>query len=291
MRKILIIWNPASGGRSKRIVRRLTSFLQVEAIDFHLADTQKTRDAAKLVRENLDSSYSDLIIIGGDGTVNEAINGLEWDIPVSIVPAGTGDDFVKMIDIGKGLKEHIHTAVYGELSTIDLGVCNGRKFINGVGIGFDGQIVEDMISKRVPLLKGHLAYYYHVLRILGWYKEKHFQFKVDATSYQKDLILLTVGNGSTFGGGFRLMPEAKINDGLLEICEISNISGFRRFLNVGKLSTGSHGRLKEVSFYRGKEVFIAKNPSLFAHIDGERIGSPPFQIKVLPHILKLRQKT
>ena len=102
------------------------------------------------------------------------------------------------------------------------------------------------------------------------------------------MILLTVGNGTTFGGGFKLMPEAKIDDGLLEICEIGKISGLRRFLNVNKLSGGTHGSLKEINFYQAKSVKIEANDMLFAHIDGERMGQPPFEIRILPKALQLR---
>jgi len=255
-----------------------------------LADTKESKSATITVRERLDDSFSDLIIIGGDGTINESINGLNFDIPVSIIPAGTGDDFVKMVDLGKSLDEQIETAVYGQPKPIDLGICNDRKFINGIGIGFDGQIVEDMISKRVPLLKGHAAYYYHVLRILGGYREKKFSYQIGDISYKKELILLTIGNGSTFGGGFKLMPNAKLDDGLLEICEIGKLSGFRRFLNIHKLSNGTHGKLSVVNHYQSTRVTIDANPLLFAHIDGERLGNPPFDINVLPRSLKMRTK-
>ncbi len=270
------------------IVKRLRKSLETKNIDFPVEDTGLTKSAWVSVEDKLDDSFTDLIIIGGDGTINEAINGLKFKIPVAVIPAGTGDDFVKMVNLGKTIEEHIETAINGDVIEVDLGICNGRKFINGVGIGFDGQIVEDMASKRIPILKGHAAYYYHVLRILGGYREKHFAFSLDGMPLQNDLILLTIGNGSTFGGGFKLMPEAKIDDGFLEICEIGKISGLRRFLNVGRLSKGTHRKLKEVSFHKAKKVSVEGNPLLFAHIDGERLGQPPFEVRVLPKALALR---
>ena len=291
MRKLFVVWNPNAGGKAKQLVRELEEFLRREALQFNTFDTSSTKSAAFTLQHNMDGSFTDLVIVGGDGTINEAINGLTFDIPVSIIPAGTGDDFVKMIDIGKTVKQYIETAVYETPIQIDLGTCNGRKFVNGVGIGFDGQIVEDMISKRVPLLKGHAAYYYHVLRILGGYREKTVHFQLGDMNYKNDLILLTVGNGSTFGGGFKLMPAAQIDDGLLEVCEIGKLSALKRFLNVGRLSKGTHGVLESVRFYQAKHVFIGPNPSLFAHIDGERLGNPPFEIRVLPGALHLRVRT
>ena len=288
MRKIFIIWNPFAGGNASKICKRLSEKLDQEHIEYQVFDTHETKSATKTVEQYLDSSFSDLIIIGGDGTINEAVNGLEFDIPVSIIPAGTGDDFIKNVSLGKTLDDQTHTAINGTIKRMDLGQCNDRKFVNGVGIGFDGQIVEDMESKRVPLLKGHAAYYYHVLRILGGYRERIFQYQIDEENHEKDLILLTIGNGTTFGGGFKLMPDAKIDDGLLEICEIGKVSGLRRFLNIHKLSNGTHGGIKEVSFYKAKTIKIMANERLFAHIDGERMGQPPFEIKVLPNALQLR---
>ncbi|WP_424962536.1 diacylglycerol/lipid kinase family protein [Ekhidna sp.] len=287
-RKIFVIWNPFAGGKALKICKKLSETLNDLQIKYQVFDTNESKSATTTVEEFLDTSFTDLIIIGGDGTINESVNGLKYDIPIAILPAGTGDDFIKNVTIGQTLDEQIDTALKGEIHRIDLGQCNDRKFVNGVGIGFDGQIVEDMASKRVPLLTGHAAYYYHVLRILGGYRERTFEYQIDGKPLQKDLILLTIGNGTTFGGGFNLMPEARIDDGLLEICEIGKVSGLRRFLNINKLSGGSHGSLKEINFYKAKSVKVEANDMLYAHIDGERIGQPPFEIKVLPEAMQIR---
>jgi len=290
-RKVFIIWNPASGGKSEKIIKSFNEYISAQKIEFKIHDTSETKNASKTVSASLDHTYSDLVIIGGDGTINESINGLSYDIPISVIPAGTGDDFIKMIEIGKSQEEIFETALFGKIQKIDLGVCNGRKFINGVGIGFDGQIVEDMAVKRIPFLKGHAAYYYHVLKILGGYLERPFIYSIDKVDYKKELILLTVGNGSTFGGGFKLMPDAKLDDGLLEICEIGRFPPLKRFLNIHRLSNGTHGVLPRVNFYQTKEITVKSDAELFAHIDGERMGSPPYVIKVLPKNLRIRLST
>ncbi|MEQ9402146.1 MAG: diacylglycerol kinase family lipid kinase [Cyclobacteriaceae bacterium] len=288
-RKLFIVHNPFAGGKRKeKLVRNFAEYAEARETDFVVYDTQKSGNATRLISEELDSSYTDLIIIGGDGTINEAINGLKQDIPVSVIPAGTGNDFIKNISIGKNQQQHFETAIEGNVINIDVGKCNDRIFLNGIGIGFDGQIVEDMGSKRVPLLSGHAAYYYHVLRILGSYRERPFHYRLDEEKFEKDLILLTIGNGTTFGGGFKLMPEAKVDDGLLEICEIGTLSPLKRFLNIHRLSGGTHGSLNEVNFHRATRIHVEENPLLFAHIDGERLGSPPYEIEVMPGKLKIR---
>ena len=291
-RNFFVVANRYAGkSKIERLAKEFASFLQSQSISFSLFDTDEDKNATITVSKHLDDTFTDLVIIGGDGTINEVVNGLRVDIPVSIIAGGTGNDFVKNIDIGKSDQQQFETALNGNIQSIDIGQCNDRMFVNGVGIGFDGQIVQDMIAKRVPLLTGHAAYYYHVLRILGSYRERPFKFQVDSENYENDLILLTIGNGTTFGGGFKLMPKAKVDDGLLEVCEIGKLSPVRRFLNIHRLSNGSHGELNMVNFYQAKSVNIEENALLYAHIDGEWMGQPPFNIKVLPKALRLRTAT
>lgn len=291
-RKYFIINNPTSGSRGKnqKVLREVVDYFTQKNVPADLHLTSPTQNAWDIVQEKCDTSYTDLLVVGGDGTINESVNGLQPDIPLSIIPAGTGNDFVKMLNLGKTLSEQLDTVLNGRIHRIDLGECNGRKFVNGVGIGFDGQIVEDMRRKKVPLLSGHAKYYYHVLQILASYKERTFQFELDREAYKQELILMTVGNGSTFGGGFKLMPNARLDDGLLEVCCIGAISALRRFLNVGRLSNGSHGQLPEVRFYQAREITLATHDYLFAHMDGEAIGKPPFSIRVLPASLSIRTR-
>lgn len=286
--KFLIVSNPTSGGRRKnqKTLRSLVSFLEQKSLNYELKTTQKKGDGTRIVSESQDIDH--LVVVGGDGTINESINGLSNDIPVSIVPAGTGNDFVKNVPLKKSLDDQFDRILNGNDWKIDLGECNGRKFVNGIGIGFDGQIVEDMQTRQVPLLKGHAKYYYHVLTILASYRDRPYQFELDRRPGKERLILMTIGNGTTFGGGFKLMPNAQLDDGLLEVCTIGPIGALRRFLNISKLSSGSHGRLDEVEFHQAKEIRVEASSMLYAHMDGEAIGLPPFDVKVLPGAMTLK---
>ncbi len=287
MKRILVVVNAfAHPKRAVELARHFSCFLTDHSISFQIQETNS--NATQTVSDLLDDRFSDLVIIGGDGTINEAVNGLTRDVPVSIIPSGTGNDFIKNIEVGENIKRQFETALHGTVRFIDLGLCNKRKFINGVGVGFDGQIVEDMASKRVPLLSGHAAYYYHVLRILGGYKEKMVHYEIEGIRLRKKLILLTIANGTTFGGGFKLTPHAKIDDGFLDICEIGKLSPIRRFLHITKLSNGTHESLKCVQFRQAKVVKVDSHPLLYAHVDGERMGQPPFYISIIPKSLKVR---
>jgi len=290
-RHFFIVGNPASGSKKKldHILAVVQHHLEVHQYPFEIFLTKPDKNAQKTVQSNLDTKYSDLIIIGGDGTINEAINGLNYDIPITIIPNGTGNDYVKMLDIGDSLQEHVSVISSENILQVDVGVCNGRKFLNGVGIGFDGQIVADMLGKK-SLLSGPAKYYYHVLSILATFKSRLFDYMVDDQSLKKDLILLCVSKGSTFGGSFVLAPQAKLDDGKLHICEIGKINGLKRFLNLHRLQKGTHDTLAATSLYSCDMLSIAANSNLQAHIDGEPFGSPPFNFELIKGGLKIRVK-
>ena len=289
-KKLLVVNNPTSGGarKNQRVVRAFRSFAASNEIPFELKNTTQSVNANELVRTFLHQEFSDLVVIGGDGTINEAINGMSIDVPVTILSAGTGNDFLKMLPIGKRIDDQLKVLLGNVTWRIDIGLCNNRKFLNGVGIGFDGQIVEDMAQKKVPFLRGHAKYYYHVLQILASYKERRISYRQGDTPKEEELILMTIGNGSTFGGGFRLMPGAKLDDGLLEVCTIGPMAGWKRFLHIGKLSSGSHGTLHQVRFDQATSVSVDDHPLLYAHIDGERMGKPPYDISIVPSALSVR---
>lgn len=288
-RQALIIYNPFSGkSKSKNILEILVPRLDEAGIDSELLETRLATEPFSYIHQRIDKSITDLIAIGGDGTLNHILNGIKGcDVILNIISAGTGNDFVKNIDIGRSIGEQIDTILYGKEIRVDVGICNDQLFLNGVGLGFDGQIVSDMLNKE-SWLSGHAKYYYYVLRILATFKSISLNLTVDSKKLNKNLILLTVANGTTFGGGFRLAPDANISDGFLNICMIGDISPIKRFLNILKLSKGTHGRLKKVELNKAKSVIIEENPFVIGHIDGEYLGHPPFLIKLLPGYLKIR---
>jgi len=226
-RKILLMVNPAAGyGKAAKIVGEVEKFLRTHNLQYESFFTKKGQNAKSIVKKRLDPTFTDLLVIGGDGTLNDAINGIGENnhVVLNVISTGTGNDFIKSVDVGTNLIQQLNTLLHGEEMTIDLGICNGRLFHNGVGIGFDGQIVADMKQKKRPwLLWGYGAYLYRVLRILSSYQEKQLSFSIDGKSFKKKVLLLTIANGTTFGGGFKLTPDAKVDDGLLDVCLVEKL--------------------------------------------------------------------
>ena len=291
MKGFLIISNPGSGNKRKyrSVLKRVITKIKAHKSCYKHIQTVKKADGKWLI-PFLTSEITDIVVLGGDGTLNEVINGTrDLSIPLGIIPLGSGNDFVKNIEIGRTPQEQIDSAVEGIPRSVDIGICNGRRFHNGIGVGFDGRIVHDR-SHHPTWLKGHAGYYYHVIKVLGTYNDQKFIIETDGQKQKTRLIGLTIGNGTTFGGGFKLTSRAKIDDGKLDICLIGSMPPLKRFLNIYRLSLGTHWTMKEISYQRVSNLRIHHNNFLQAHIDGEYLGNPPFDIQVIPKGMKIKSR-
>ncbi len=279
---VLIIVNPAAG-KSQYEAKLDYVYRQLEQhkMRFGTFFTEKTEPEGKLtsVLKNNDS-IKEIWVIGGDGTLNYAVNELKKkQLPISIVSGGTGNDSVKSLHGITDFKKQVDIALMGKVKEFDLGLCNDRYFVNGVGIGFDGRVVEKMLQKGKKS-GSHLSYLYTVLQLLAGYREKTLQYSLDGLPSQKPIFLMTISNGTTFGGGFILNPTAIPDDGILDVCIFNKISVPKRFVALPKLKTGSHTTVRETEFHRATEILVGPNDNVVAHMDGEFIGNPPFRISV-----------
>ena len=285
-----MIVNPAAGkGRNLDKLDQIKTEFISRSVPYDIYFTSESRKADSITHEILkNNSYSDILILGGDGTINEVANGLALqNIPLSVISFGTGNDTIKNIQQRLDFEGQLFAAFEGQIIQIDAGSCNNKLFLNGVGIGFDGKVVERMAAKG-KRFQGYASYLAEVLSILLTYREKEIRVAFDGHQLQDRILLMTVSKGTTFGGGFMINPYALNNDGLLDICIIGTIPNWMRINYVLKMKKGGHRHMDQVSFYKARELNVDKNPLLVAHMDGEFIGNPPFSIKVLPKAINFR---
>ena len=283
-KRYFILVNPVAGdGKSIEKLHRLKNEFLRRNINFDLFHTHDKTRADALVNNRFHPGlYSDILILGGDGTINETINGLKYpEVPISVISIGTGNDTIKHIHRSLDFEYQLNTAIAGNPVQVDAGKCNNRLFLNGVGVGFDGKVVE-MMNREGNKYAGHRAYMRAVLKILLTYREKMIIAHFDKETIREEILLLTVTKGTTFGGGFLINPFAVNNDGLLDICVFKKVPLWMRVFYLPKMKSGGHKDLKVVSFHKSKIVRIDQNDSLVAHMDGEFIGNPPFNISVMP---------
>ena len=252
-RHALIVINPASGRSTyrKRLAYLRTQLEQAGLTHSEFFTEHEGRGALTSFLE-VHPEIGEIIVLGGDGTLNYVINeNFKSPKPLSIVSNGTGNDSVKSLHGEKNFEKQVEIAIEGKIGKFDLGICNDRAFVNGLGIGFDGQVVQEM-SKRERKRGSHLDYLLTVLRTVAGFREKELRFSLDEKEFKRKILLMTVSNGTTFGGGFMINPLARSNDGLLDICILNEIPPLARFWHLPKLKTGSHGKLKAAEFFKAK---------------------------------------
>jgi diacylglycerol kinase (ATP) len=224
---------------------------------------------------------SDAWIIGGDGTLNHFINQYpEFDLPISLFAGGSGNDFHWMLYGEKNLEDQVDFVLEGQAQPVDAGICNGRLFLNGVGIGFDGAIVRDMLGKKK--LAGKASYLFSILKNIAVYHEKACTIQLLSEKISQDCFMISVANAKRYGGSFLVAPKAILSDGLLDVNIIGRINPFSRLRYLPVIEKGEHLALSFIQYRQDSRVSISSSSSLHAHIDGEYISAEMFEISLLP---------
>jgi diacylglycerol kinase (ATP) len=224
---------------------------------------------------------TDAWIIGGDGTVNYFINEYpDFDRPISVFAGGSGNDFHWMLYGEKNVEEQVELLLEGEAQFVDSGICNGRLFLNGVGIGFDGAIVRDMLGKKKAA--GKASYLFSILKHIGFYQEKPCTIQLLNEKIAQDCFMISIANGKRYGGGFLVAPNAVLSDGLLDINIVGTINAIKRLRYLPVIEKGEHLKLSFIQYRQDSRISVSSTRKLHAHIDGEYISADVFEISLLP---------
>ncbi len=222
---------------------------------------------------------SEAWIVGGDGTLNYFINYFpDIKIPLVLFKGGTGNDFAWKLYGDISLAEQLELVLKAEAKPVDAARCNDALFINGVGIGFDGEVLESINTIR--LFGGHLGYLMIVLKKIFTFKEYFFKIKSDVFSGSDKYLLLMISNSSRTGGGFHVSPLASITDGLLNLITCEKLSIIKRLRYLPVIEKGKHLQLPFIKHVTGKSFVIECEQELPAQLDGELIRAKTFNIEI-----------
>jgi len=280
----------AGQGRCKELFPKVKVELDRRRVQYDLHFTNEPMEAVDVAKMGIDAGFSHIVAMGGDGTVNEVANGLlDSDATLAVIPAGTGNDFVRMLGIPANPIQAIDTLLDGTTRTMDLGqVSDGRCFVNGLGIGIDAQVARAVL--KMERLKGAAAYMTAAVREVFTFRA--FPVTLSTPEEQLELICLSLGisNGLYAGGGFKLAPKADINDGLIDICGIGDYPKPERLFRLPKVRAGTHADWRNVTYRQTTEVTVSSPKKLIAHVDGEpyRLEGDSFTVKALPNALRVQ---
>jgi diacylglycerol kinase (ATP) len=290
MKKLKLIANPASGThRSRRIAAQVVELLGKRNIAFDLEFTTAPKHAAEIaVRSCRD--FDAIVAIGGDGTVHEIAGAiLDCKTPLGIIPAGSGNDLIKSLGIPNDVRLAVDILAAGRTRVIDAGTINGLCFVNVVGIGFDAAVNHNSHGLRWPA-SGPLRYVLALITTLGTYHALPLAVTIDGSRTTQDLFLLTIGNGTTCGGGFRLTPHAKLDDGLLDVTFVKPISVPRLLWHMPKVFQGTLDRVvRYASMQQVRRLRVESSLPVPVHVDGEiyRGDTSRLDIEIIPNALTL----
>lgn len=229
-------------------------------------------------------TYKEAWIIGGDGTLNYFLNCYkDIQIPMAIFKGGTGNDFAWQLYGDQSLDDQVSTVLSASARAVDAANCNDKIFVNSVGIGFDGEVLKSM--GMIRYLGGHLGYLLVVIRKIMRFREFCFKIRAYNQEYEEKFLLLNIANASRTGGGFKVSPEAVVNDHKLNLllCRPLNLLGRLRYLPV--IEKGRHLKLPFIHHSLVEKISIECEKNLYAQMDGELIQSNRFEIRILPGYL------
>ncbi|WLD93873.1 diacylglycerol kinase family protein [Alkalihalobacillus sp. AL-G] len=293
------IINERSGnGRGAKVWEKVESFLKDRNIPYCFRITEKAGHGTQLVHEMLgEKNLKAIVAVGGDGTVNEVINGLIGsDKPLGILPSGSGNDLCRALNIPLNWKGALQRVLECNIRTIDLGevTCRNDKprfFTTVTGIGFDGQVAQttnESFYKGIlnKFQMGKAVYILSVFKVLMNFKPSNIELSIDDNrKYVSNVWLVAVANSSFYGGGMKISPQAKIDDGWLDVCIVQNLSKWGLIKLFPYVYQGKHIHHPSVTTFRCKTIDIQSDVPFTFHTDGEIIGQTPLLIRTNPNCL------
>lgn len=302
--KTLCVVNPASAnGRTKKTWRGLKSFLRGQGLEFDVRYTAKPKDATNITREALQNGYRRIIAVGGDGTLNEVVNGfydngekIREDSVFSLIPMGTGGDFARMFPLSAKPQRVLELLTQGEEMEIDVvkGTFTGwngeketRYYINVADVGLGSETVYH-VNNNTKILRGFLSFLIFAVYSILTYKNKYLTVKVDNKEvFTGKSSMVVASNGSYFGGGMKIAPQAKLNDGLLDITIVKDFSKIEILRNLPGIYSGKHTNHPGLIILNGKKVEIISEEKLYVEFDGESPGMGNLEFEILPLQMKV----
>jgi len=275
IKKVAILANTTAGkGKSKQI----SIWLQEQLITLNKLSTIYDLEWPSDAELN---QYSDAWVIGGDGTINYFINKYpNCKIPITLFCGGTGNDFAWKLYGDVKIEQQLATILTATPKPIDAAKVNGKLYINCLGVGFDGEILQSM--KSIRFIGGHYGYLLAVIFKIFFFKEQKIQIQMGNETWNEKFLLALIVNSSRAGGGFFIAPPAALNDGLLNMVLSKKISILKRLWYLPVIQKGKHLHLPFIIHRLVEKITIKCEKELPIQVDGELLYAKDIQIEVLP---------
>jgi YegS/Rv2252/BmrU family lipid kinase len=285
-RAVRLIVNPSAGaGRAARLLPRVEAALRSLAIVFRVDRTESMEHARELARAACRAGEV-AAAMGGDGLIGAvAGEACGSDALVAVLPGGRGNDFARKLGIGDDPVAACELLADGRERRVDVAEVGGRTYVGILSAGLDSDVNEIANGTRLPL--GPLVYVYGTVRALSAWRPARWEVTIDGTERAFDGYSVAVANSGVFGGGMWLVPDAALDDGLLDVVLIADRPKMRYLGMLPKVFKGAHVGAPGLTIVRAREVAFGADRPFTAYADGDPIAELPATVRVRPGALRV----
>ncbi|MCK8823732.1 diacylglycerol/lipid kinase family protein [Fuchsiella alkaliacetigena] len=290
---IKIIINPCSGrGRGRSSLKTIEQQFAEAGLDFDIELTSAAGEAIELAKEAVEADYSLVVAGGGDGTLNEVVTGIlaaESPYPrLALIPVGTGNNLARALDIPLEAEGACQRIIKAEkVIKLDVAKVNDRYFLNSLGIGLNSQTVYNA-NQGFDNMTGSIVYMLAAVQALSDYESVELEIRLDSGELiEGAFLMMVIGNGKVYSRALDLIPDYSINDGLLDLCLIEEMSTPELIAKFPKFLATQHEDLAEVTMRKIKAAQIRVLNSDRFQVDGEVLTGEELEISILPQVLEM----
>ena len=253
----------------------MAGHLQRRGADVEVHASTSPADLTRVAAESSRGGFDRVVICGGDGTLHHALR--EFDLlngVMAIVPLGSGDDFATVAGIPHQTAAACDVVIDGVVREVDVAMANGIRYAGVAGLGFDSEVAS-FANRDVRFLRGSAVYLYAILRVLPKFRPHRVRISIDGNERTKAIMFATVGNSRQYGAGIRIVPDARIDDGVLDYCIVDRTTRLQLLRTLPLAYTGAHVKRPYVETGRGMRFVFESEKPLEVYADGELVTTTP----------------
>jgi YegS/Rv2252/BmrU family lipid kinase len=298
-----VVVNPNAGnGMGKKDWNQISLLLDKAGLPHTNIVTEHQGHAINLVQRYINMGFNRIIVVGGDGTLNEAVNGIlnqrrvyPYEIELAMIPVGTGNDWVRTHGIPTDYAKAIEIIQKGNVVRHDAafvnyteeGIPHKRYFINIAGMGFDAEVNLKVNAKKGLVKSTQMAYFYNIFTTLLQHSNSQVRLTLDGILHEMEVFSMAAGICCFNGSGMKQLPNAIFNDGLLDVTVIGKVGKLKIIKSIKDLYDGSFINLKEVETFRCKNLVVESEPLFRMEADGESMLPSKYEIQIMEGALSV----
>jgi YegS/Rv2252/BmrU family lipid kinase len=286
-RRLRVLVNPAAGaGGGLGKLESIRQHLIQAGLEVEIAPTESADHAAELAR-SAGQAGEEVVAFGGDGMARIAAAAIRGtDAVLGVLPGGRGNDFAAVLGIPRDPVAACEILISGQVRLIDLGEANGQVFLGNASIGLESEVTP--IANAAPRVGGRAVYLAATIYGLARWRPARFELEIDGSPSVYTGYMAAAANTGRFGGGMRVAPDARLDDGLLDVVVIEHTSRLNFIRNTPKVFRGTHIQEPNVHIWRARHVRLDADRPFAVYADGDELTRTPALITVAPAALRVR---